>query len=66
MQLVLFSAIGVGLVWLSIHNIPDADIETTKQSFKEADYFISRVQKNLKILQSEQKVNARIYNKSIS
>ena len=40
LQLVLFSAIGVGLVWLSIHNIPDADIETTKQSFKEADYFI--------------------------
>jgi len=40
LQLVLFSAIGVGLVWLSIHNIPDADIETTKQSFRDADYFI--------------------------
>ncbi|MEO8760959.1 MAG: lysylphosphatidylglycerol synthase transmembrane domain-containing protein [Bacteroidia bacterium] len=36
----LFAAIGVGLVWLSIHNIPDKDIETTKQSFKNADYTI--------------------------
>ena len=40
LQLVLFAAIGVGLVWLSIHNIPDKDIETTKQSFKNADYTI--------------------------
>jgi len=37
---VLFAAIGGGLVWLSIHNIPDKDIETTKQSFKNADYFV--------------------------
>ena len=36
----MFAAIGVGLVWLSIHNIPDKDIETTKQSFKNADYFV--------------------------
>ncbi len=36
----LFAAIGVGLVWLSIHNIPDKDIETTKQSFKNANYTI--------------------------
>lgn len=43
LQLVLFSAIGIGLVWLSIHNIPDKDIETTKQSFKNADYFIVTV-----------------------
>jgi hypothetical protein len=40
LQLVLFAAIGAGLVWLSIHNIPDKDIETTKQSFKDADYTI--------------------------
>jgi len=40
LQLVLFAAIGVFLVWLSIHNIPDKDIETTKQSFKDADYLI--------------------------
>ena len=40
LQLVLFAAIGAGLVWLSIHNIPDKDIETTKQSFKNADYTI--------------------------
>lgn len=40
LQLVLFSAIGIFLVWLSIHNIPDKDIATTKQSFKDADYFI--------------------------
>lgn len=38
-QLIFFIALGVFLVWLSIHNIPDKDIETTKQSFKEADYF---------------------------
>lgn len=40
MQLVLFAAIGIGLVWLSIHNIPDKDVEITKQSFKIADYSI--------------------------
>ncbi len=40
MQLVVFAAIGAGLVWLSIHNIPDKDMETTKQSFKNADYTI--------------------------
>ena len=28
------------MVWLSIHNIPDKDIETTKQSFKNADYTV--------------------------
>ena len=50
LQLVLFSAIGIGLVWLSIHNIPDADIETTKQSFKEADYFIVIISAVISIL----------------
>ncbi len=40
MQLVVFAAIGAGLVWLSIHNIPDSEIEITKASFKKADYFI--------------------------
>jgi hypothetical protein len=40
LQFILFSAIGVFLVWLSVHNIPDKDIETTKQSFRNADYFI--------------------------
>jgi uncharacterized protein (TIRG00374 family) len=40
LQLVVFAAIGVGLVWLSIHNIPDSEIEITKQSFKNADYLI--------------------------
>lgn len=43
LQLVVFSAIGVILVWLSVHNIPDSEIETTKQSFKNADYFIVTV-----------------------
>lgn len=38
LQLVIFAAIGAGLVWLSIHNIPDKDVEITKQSFKKADY----------------------------
>ncbi len=46
----MFSAIGIGLVWLSIHNIPDADIETTKQSFKEADYFIVIISAVISIL----------------
>ncbi|HKC66664.1 MAG TPA: lysylphosphatidylglycerol synthase transmembrane domain-containing protein [Bacteroidia bacterium] len=40
LQLILFATIGIGLVWLSIHNIPDKDIETTKQSFKIADYTV--------------------------
>lgn len=40
LQLVIFAAIGAGLVWLSIHNIPDSDVETTKESFKKADYLI--------------------------
>lgn len=40
LQLFLFAAIGVFLVWLSVHNIADKDIETTKQSFKDADYLI--------------------------
>ena len=40
LQLILFAAIGVGLVWLSIHNIPDKDVETTKQSFKDANYTV--------------------------
>ncbi len=46
MQFVIFTAIGGGLVWLSIHNIPDKDVEITKLSFKKADYtivFISAV-----------------------
>jgi uncharacterized protein (TIRG00374 family) len=50
LQLVLFSAIGVGLVWLSIHNIPDKDIETTKQAFKDADYFIVGISAVISIL----------------
>ncbi|MBS1647743.1 MAG: flippase-like domain-containing protein [Bacteroidetes bacterium] len=42
LQFILFVAIGAGLVWLSIHNIPESDIEATKQSFKNADYtFVS-------------------------
>lgn len=40
LQLVVFAAIGAGLVWLSIHNIPDSEIETTKESFRRADYLI--------------------------
>ncbi len=36
----IFGAIGGGLIWLSIHNIPDSEMETTKQSFKNADYII--------------------------
>jgi len=40
LQLVVFSAIGAGLVWLSIHNIPDSEIEITKASFKKADYLV--------------------------
>jgi len=40
LQLLLFAAIGVGFVWLSIHNIADKDIEITKQAFKKADYTI--------------------------
>lgn len=50
MQLVLFAAIGAGLVWLSIHNIPDKDIETTKQSFKDADYLIVALSAFISIL----------------
>ncbi|MEO5571524.1 MAG: lysylphosphatidylglycerol synthase transmembrane domain-containing protein [Bacteroidia bacterium] len=40
LQLVLFGSIGISLVWLSIHNIPDSEIETTWQSFKNANYFV--------------------------
>jgi uncharacterized protein (TIRG00374 family) len=40
LQLVLFSAIGAGLAWLSIHNIPDSEMEITKQSFKNANYLV--------------------------
>ena len=50
LQLVLFAAIGVFLVWLSIHNIPDKDIETTKQSFKDADYLIVAISAVISIL----------------
>jgi uncharacterized protein (TIRG00374 family) len=37
-QVAFFASIGIALVWLSIHNIPESEIETTKQSFKNADY----------------------------
>jgi glycosyltransferase 2 family protein len=47
---VVFSAIGAGLVWLSIHNIPDSEIETTKQSFKNADYFVVTLSAFISIL----------------
>jgi hypothetical protein len=40
LQWLLFASIGAFLVWLSIHNIADKDVETTKQSFKDADYFM--------------------------
>jgi len=50
LQLILFSAIGVGLVWLSVHNIPDKDIETTKQSFKDANYTIVIISALISIL----------------
>ncbi|MHB8259706.1 MAG: lysylphosphatidylglycerol synthase transmembrane domain-containing protein [Bacteroidia bacterium] len=50
LQFVLFAAIGAGLVWLSIHNIPDKDIETTKQSFKDADYLIVTLSALISIL----------------
>jgi len=50
LQLILFTAIGVGLVWLSIHNIPDKDIETTKQSFKDANYIIVIISALISIL----------------
>ena len=40
LQLVIFAAIGGGLVWLSIHNIPDKDVATTKEAFTRADYLI--------------------------
>lgn len=39
LQIIVFASIGCGLVWLSVRNIPDNEIETTKQSFKNADYF---------------------------
>ncbi|MGB3005540.1 MAG: lysylphosphatidylglycerol synthase transmembrane domain-containing protein [Chitinophagaceae bacterium] len=39
LQIVLFTLIGAGFVWLSVRNIPDREIVTTKQSFKNADYF---------------------------
>jgi hypothetical protein len=50
LQLVLFAAIGVFLVWLSIHNIPAKDIETTKQSFRDANYLIVAVSALISIL----------------
>lgn len=50
MQLIVFAAIGAGLVWLSIHNIPDSEIETTKQSFRNADYFIVTLSAIISIL----------------
>lgn len=50
LQLVIFTAIGAGLVWLSIHNIPDEEMETTKQSFKNADYFVVTLSAIISIL----------------
>jgi glycosyltransferase 2 family protein len=50
LQLILFAAIGVFLVWLSIHNIPDRDVETTKQSFKDADYLIVAISAIISLL----------------
>ncbi|MGZ3902430.1 MAG: lysylphosphatidylglycerol synthase transmembrane domain-containing protein [Bacteroidia bacterium] len=50
LQLVIFSAIGAGLIWLSIHNIPDSERETTKQSFKKADYFVVFISAVISIL----------------
>jgi hypothetical protein len=50
LQLIIFAAIGAGLVWLSIHNIPDSEIETTKQSFRNADYFIVTLSAVISIL----------------
>ncbi len=50
LQLVLFAAIGAFLVWLSIHNIPDKDVETTKQSFKDADYLIVAISAIISLL----------------
>ena len=50
LQFVLFAAIGVFLVWLSIHNIPDKDIETTKQSIKDADYLIVAISAIISLL----------------
>ena len=46
----MFTGIGVGLIWLSIHNIPDKDIETTKQSFRDADYVIVAISGLISIL----------------
>ncbi len=46
----LFAAIGVGLVWLSIHNIPDSEMEITKQSFKNADYLVVTLSAIISIL----------------
>ena len=40
LQLIFFGSIGISLVWLSIHNIPESEIQTTKQSFKNANYYI--------------------------
>ena len=50
LQILLFSAIGVFLVWLSVHNIPDKDIETTKQSFKDANYLIVGISALISVL----------------
>lgn len=48
--MVLFAAIGFFLVWLSIHNIPNKDVETTKQSFKDADYLIVAISAIISLL----------------
>lgn len=50
MQLLIFGTIGAGLVWLSIHNIPEKDVENTKQSFKRADYVIVTLSAIISIL----------------
>lgn len=50
LQLIIFAAIGAGLVWLSIHNIPDDQMEITKQSFKKADYLVVTLSALISIL----------------
>ncbi|HTA63534.1 MAG TPA: lysylphosphatidylglycerol synthase transmembrane domain-containing protein [Bacteroidia bacterium] len=50
LQLILFAGIGIGLVWLSIHNIPDKDVETTKESFNNANYTIVIISALISIL----------------
>ncbi len=37
-QIIVFTAIGVALVWLSIHNIPDDSVAQTREAFTKANY----------------------------